>query len=158
MNSRYLNINSDVNGHLGHVRSHQDLLFLRPEEMKCSSNPLIGSSQHPQNALYGFPLSYREIGPRVVASLSLTRSGLTNPQIPMAIFFTPSLLLSGISPSGNRPLRRRRQLASQIPNSRSPMPPGIDPLQGLTLQHLSYALTPMARTPVVIGKSCFAKS
>jgi hypothetical protein len=33
------------------------------------------------------------------------------------------------------------------------MPPGVDPLQGLTFQHLSYALAPMAHTPVVIGKS-----
>ena len=38
------------------------------------------------------------------------------------------------------------------------MPPGIDPLQGSTFQHLSYALEPMAHTPVVIGKSHFAKS
>jgi hypothetical protein len=147
-----------VNDHPGHVHSHQDLLFLRPEELKCSSNPLIRSSQHPQNALYGFPLSYREIGPHAVTSPALTRSGLTNLRILMAIFFTPSLILSGISPSGNRPLRGRRQPTSKIPDSRSPMPLGVDPLQGLTFQHLSYALAPMARTLVVIRKSRFAKS
>jgi hypothetical protein len=71
----------------------QDLLFLeRPEELKCSSNPLIGSFSTPTECSYDLPLSYREIGPRVIASPALTRSGLTNPRTPMNIHPRVSLL------------------------------------------------------------------
>jgi hypothetical protein len=70
-----------------------------------------------------FSLSYQEIGLRVIASLELTGLGLTNPQNLMEYSPTCSLLLSGILLSGNQPLRGRNQLASQIPDFRSPMAP-----------------------------------
>jgi hypothetical protein len=47
---------------------------------------------------------------------------------------------------------------SEFPILRSPTPPGVDPLQGLTSCHLSYTLALMAHTLLAIGKSRFGKS
>jgi hypothetical protein len=71
--------------HHRHVRSHQDLLFPRTEELECSPKPLYREFSHPQNALYDLPLGYRELGLRVITSLELMESGLINPRTPMTI-------------------------------------------------------------------------
>jgi hypothetical protein len=163
--------------HPGHVRSHQDLLFERPEELKCSSNPLIGSSQHPQNILYDLPSFYREIGPHVIASPALHEIGShkspnldlrwhsLHPLAPLTnSFFACDLLVhktTVLSPIENLDFVRLKcvELASlESPILRSSMPPGVDSRQGLTFQHLSSVLAPRAHTPVVIRKSHFGIS
>lgn len=69
--------------HSGHVRFHQDLLFPRPEELKCSSNPFSGpSNTHRTLSMISLP-SIGKIGPRCIASLESIDSGRTKPRNPM---------------------------------------------------------------------------
>jgi hypothetical protein len=89
--------------HPGHVRSHQDLLFLRPEELNALLIP-YRDLPTPTECSYDLPLPYREIGPRVFASPIATGSGLTNPRTPMSIHPRVPCFYREFSRSGNRHL------------------------------------------------------
>jgi hypothetical protein len=107
----------DANGHPGHVRFHQDLLFPRPEELNCSSNPLSGLFCTHRMLLYDLPLPYREIGTRVIASPTL---GSHNPRTPMKC--SPTYFLALI---GNYPVGKSVHARSQITHLVNPPIPDL---------------------------------
>ena len=82
---------------------------------------LIGTFLHPQGSPYDLPLSYWEIGPRVIVSLELIRPGLTITRTLMNILSRFPCSYREFSPSRNRYLRGRESLTSRIPDSRFAM-------------------------------------
>jgi hypothetical protein len=84
----------------------QDLLSLRPEELKCSSNPLSG-------------LFYTHRTLLMISLCSIRKSGLTNPRTSMSIHHVCLTLVGNFPPpSGNRHLCCRDPLYSRILDSR----------------------------------------
>jgi hypothetical protein len=94
--------------HPGHACSHQDLLFPRPEELKFSSNPLVRSSQHPQNALYDLPLVLSGNRTSRDRESCTHRFGYYKAPIPDESSPTVSLSLIGNSPIRKLALARSR--------------------------------------------------
>jgi hypothetical protein len=141
--------------HPGHTCSHQDLLFPRPKELKCSSNPLIGSPQHPQNALYDSRCPIGKSGLSWSRVLHSRDRVLQIPE-PRWIFSKCSpCSYREFSPSRNRYLRGRESLTSRIPDSRFAMvlSASLSSLR-ITLSHVTCWSTRPRSFPLSEVRNC----
>jgi hypothetical protein len=102
----------------------------RPEELNCFFKSLIGTLLHPQDVLYDLPTALS--GNRNSRDRESCTWVSQSQNSDIILTHVSLASIGNIILSGNQPLQGHRSLLPRIPDSRSPMPLGVNSRQGWT--------------------------